>query len=114
MICNSGTTMRLSILIAALAIAAPIGLCAGAASARVFEDQGFFTGRRYGPQAAWCSHENTGGENVTEECSFNSFEDCRRLAMGANNTFCTPNPAYDMSIKPVRRGKGNRERVRPQ
>ena len=106
--------MRPSILIAVLAVAAPLGLYAGAASARIFEDQDFFLGRRHGPQAAWCSHENIGGETVTEECSFNSFEDCRRLAMGANNTFCTPNPAYDISIRPVRRGKGNRERVRRQ
>jgi hypothetical protein len=102
--------MRPSILIAALAVAAPIGLCVGSASAQSFQDQSVLFGRRTGPQAPWCSHEDTGGQNVQEDCSFNSFEDCRRIAMGANNTFCTPNPAYDVSIRPVRRNKGDRLR----
>jgi hypothetical protein len=106
--------MRLSVLIAALAVAAPIGLCAGPASAQFFQDQSVLFGRRVGPQAPWCSHENTGGENVTEDCSFNSFEQCRRIAMGVNNTFCTQNPRYDVNVQPVRRKKGNRERVKPR
>ena len=38
--------MRLSVLIAALAVAAPIGLCAGSASAQFFEDQSVLFGRR--------------------------------------------------------------------
>jgi hypothetical protein len=99
--------MRLSILIAALAAAAPIGLCVGSASA-LFDDQSVLFGRRAGPQAPWCSHEDTGGQNVMEDCSFHSFEECRRIAMGVNNTFCTPNPAFDVSIRPVRRKKGDR------
>jgi hypothetical protein len=102
--------MRLSVLTMALILAAPAGLGAGAASAQPFQGQSFIFGRPTGPQAPWCSHENTGGENVTEDCSFKSFEDCRRLAMGVNNTFCTPNPAYDISIQPVRRNKSNRLR----
>jgi hypothetical protein len=103
--------MRLSVLIVGLAVAAPMGLDAGSASAQYFQDQSILFGRRTGPQAPWCSHENTGGENVQEDCSFRSFEECRRIAMGANNTFCTPNPAYDISIQPVRRRKG--DRIRP-
>lgn len=105
--------MRAALLIAFLCVAAPIGLFADTAAAQFFEDQSYIFGRRHGPQAPWCSHENTGGENVSEDCSFNSFEECRRIAMGVNNTFCTPNPAYDVSIQPVRRKKGDRLRRQP-
>ena len=49
--------MRLSVLIAALAVAAPLGLCAGAASAQLFEDQSVLFGRRHGYvyEGAWCA-----------------------------------------------------------
>jgi hypothetical protein len=100
--------MRFSFLIAALAIAAPIGLHAGLASAQSFERQSYLFGRRSGPQAPWCSHQNTGGDNVEEDCSFNSFEQCRQLAMGVNGTFCTPNPRYDVNVQVARGKKGNR------
>jgi uncharacterized protein DUF3551 len=101
--------MRLSILIVTLTVAAPVGLGAGSAAAQFFEGQSVIFGRHTGPQAPWCSHQDAGG-NVEEDCSFNSFEECRQLAMGANNTFCTPNPRYDVSIQPVRRKKGDRVR----
>jgi hypothetical protein len=102
--------MRRSILLLVVAAAAPIGLCAGSASAQFLEDQSFLFGRRSGPQAPWCSNENIGGGTVQEDCSFNSFEQCRRVAMGVNNTFCTQNPRYDLTVRPVRSKKGDRLR----
>jgi hypothetical protein len=101
--------MRPSILLLIVAVAVPIGLCAGSASAQ-FQDQSFLFGRRTGPQAPWCSNENIGGGTVQEDCSFNSFEQCRRAAMGVNNTFCTQNPRYDLTVQPVRSKKGDRVR----
>ena len=87
--------MRLSVLIAALAIAAPLGLCAGAASAQLFEDQSVLFGRRHGYvyEGAWCARENIGG-NVQEDCTFDSFERCRQAVIQGNRGFCTQNPAY--------------------
>ena len=102
--------MRPSILLLSLAVAAPIALSAGAASAQFLQDQSFIFGRRTGPQAPWCSNENIGSESVQEDCSFNSFEECRRVAMGLNSTFCTQNPRYDLTVRPVRSKKGDRMR----
>jgi hypothetical protein len=101
--------MRLPVLIVALAAAAPIGFWTVSASAQFFEGQSVLGGRMYGPQEPWCSHQDIGG-NVEEDCSFRSFEQCRRIAMGVNNAFCTHNPAYNMNIRPIRTKKGNRRR----
>jgi hypothetical protein len=97
--------MRLSMLVVALIVAAPFG--AGAEPFRPFEGQSVLGGRLYGPNEPWCSHQDI-GDNVEEDCSFRSFEACRRVAMGVNNTFCTPNPAFAMDVRPVRRHKSHR------
>jgi hypothetical protein len=85
--------MRLSILVAAVAVAAPIGLYAGSASAQFFEGQSPLFGRPYGSvyQGRWCANQNTGGR-MEEDCHFDSFEQCRRLAVQGNRGFCTQNP----------------------
>ena len=87
--------MRLSVLIAALAVAAPLGLCAGAASAQLFQDQSVLFGRRHGYvyEGAWCARENIGG-SIQEECTFDSFERCREAVVQGNRGFCTQNPAF--------------------
>jgi hypothetical protein len=88
--------MRLSYLIAALAIAAPIGVMAGTASAQIFEDQGPITGRRWGHayEGRWCARQDGGGD-IQEDCSFDSFEACRLLVISGNRGFCTQNPAWE-------------------
>jgi hypothetical protein len=100
--------MRVAVLMAILAVSLPVGFFAGSASAEFFEGQSILGGRLVGPQHAWCSHQDTGADNVEEDCSFDSFEHCRWAVMGVNNSFCTPNPTYRMDIHPVRRKKGNR------
>jgi hypothetical protein len=87
--------MRLSFLIAALAIAAPIGLYAGCASAQHLEDQGPITGRRWGSvyEGRWCAREDAGGD-IHEDCTFDSFEACRLEVISGNRGFCTQNPAW--------------------
>ena len=89
--------MRLSVLFAALAVAAPIGFYAGSASAqsyRYYDDQSIVFGRRHAYEGAWCARENVGGGTVQEDCSFDSFERCRRLVIQGNRGFCTQNPAF--------------------
>jgi hypothetical protein len=88
--------MRLSVLIAALAVAAPIGFCAGSASAQIFEGQSVLFGRPHGSayEGAWCGNADTGGGRVEEDCHFDSFEACRRAVISGNRGTCTQNPAY--------------------
>ena len=104
--------MRLSVLFAALAVAASIGLCAGSASARMFQDQSILFGRRHGYvyEGRWCARENTGGDRVDEDCTFDSFEACRRLVVQGNRGFCTQNPAFTGYGGPPPRKKKRRAR----
>jgi hypothetical protein len=99
--------MRLSALIAALAVAAPIGFCAGSASAQFFEGQSVLGGRPLGSgyQGRWCAQENIGGGAVQEDCSFDSFEACRRLVIQGNRGFCGQNPAFRGDRQPPPRKK---------
>ena len=87
--------MRLPVLIAALIVAAPIGLCAGSASARFFQGQSILFGRPHGSvyEGRWCARENIGA-TIQEDCTFDSFEACRRLVIQGNRGFCTQNPAF--------------------
>jgi hypothetical protein len=92
---RNGNPMRLSILIAAAALATPIGLYPGTASAQYFEDQSILFGRPYGSvyQGRWCANQNAGGR-MEEDCHFDSFEQCRLEAIQGNRGFCTQNPHY--------------------
>jgi hypothetical protein len=90
--------MRLSGVIAALLVAAPLGLCVSFASAQplpqAFQGQSIWGGRPNTPGAAWCSNLNSGADRVEEDCSFNSFAACQRALGNVNNGFCTQNYAY--------------------
>jgi hypothetical protein len=99
--------MRLSVLIAALAIAAPIGLCAGSASAQFYQGQSVIGGRPLGSgyQGRWCAQQNIGGGAVQEDCSFDSFEACRREVTQGNRGFCGQNPAFRGYREPPPRKK---------
>jgi hypothetical protein len=61
--------IRFSFLIAALVVSAPIGLCAGPASAD----------ERHPYEGPWCAQINTGAGRVEEDCTFVSFEACRGI-----------------------------------
>ena len=106
--------MRLSVLIAALAIAAPVGLFAGSASAQFFQGQSILFGRPHGSvyEGRWCAREQTGGGRVEEDCTFDSFEQCRRLVIQGNRGFCTQNPAFvaGYGSEPQRKKKRRVER----
>ena len=99
--------MRLRILFAVLAVAAPLGLSAGAASAQYFEGQSILFGRPHGSiyEGRWCARENAGGQRIEENCIFDSFEACRRQVIQGNRGFCTQNPAYGAYRAPVRKKK---------
>jgi hypothetical protein len=90
--------MRLSGVIAALLVVAPLGLSVGSAAAQPlrepFQGQTIWGGRPNTPKAAWCANVNAGPDWVDEDCSFNSFTACQRALVNPNSGFCTQNYAY--------------------
>src|SRR5215467_11897336 len=82
--------MRVSFLIGALIVIAPIGLCTGLEPANA----DFLFGTRHPYEGAWCARTNTGAGRVEEDCIFDSFEACRRTVISGNRGFCTQNPAF--------------------
>lgn len=86
--------MRVSLLIAALAVAAPLGLSAGPAEAQFFQGQTWWGGRPNTPKAPWCLNLNSGFDRVEEDCSFFSFAACQRALGNPNNGFCTQTSTY--------------------
>jgi hypothetical protein len=84
--------MRLSGVIAALLVIAPLGV--GTAAAQPFEGQTWWGGRPNMPPAPWCLHLKSGFDHVEEDCSFMSFRACQFALGNANNGFCTQSYAY--------------------
>ena len=99
--------MRVSYLIGALIVIAPIGLCTGLEPANAFD---FLFGTRRPYEGAWCARTNTGAGRVEEDCIFDSFEACRRTVISGNRGFCTPNPAFVGKVNTSRK----RKRDKPQ
>jgi hypothetical protein len=90
--------MRLSGVIAALLVAAPLGLCVSPVAAQplpqAFQGQTIWGGRPNAPKAAWCANTTSSVDRVEEDCSFNSFAACQRAVGNVNFGFCTQNYAY--------------------
>ena len=86
--------MRMSLVIAALAVAAPLGFSAGPAAAQFFQGQTWWGGRPNTPKAPWCLNANSGAGRVEEECSFGSLAACQRALGNPNNGYCTRTSAY--------------------
>src|ERR1044071_2946337 len=57
-------------------------------------EQGLIFGRYHVYEGAWCARQDTGGGRIDEDCTFDSFEACRRLIVAGNRGFCSPNPAF--------------------
>ncbi|MBI1205247.1 MAG: hypothetical protein GC182_22300 [Rhodopseudomonas sp.] len=43
---------------------------------------------------AWCAMANTGFDNVSELCDFDTFEECRPFVIAGNRGFCERNSHY--------------------
>jgi hypothetical protein len=102
--------MRLSGVIAALLIVAPLGV--GTAVAQPFQPyagQTWWGGRPNTPPAGWCLNANSGAGRVEEDCSFASYRACRFALGNANNGFCTQSYNYaGPPPAPPRKGKKKR------
>ena len=97
--------MRLSSLIAAVVVAAPIALCAGPASAGALD---LLLGTRRPYEGPWCARTDSGAGRIEEDCTFNSFEACRQMVISGNRGSCTQNPAFSGQIRQPPRKKKRR------
>jgi hypothetical protein len=103
--------MRYAIVVAVLAVAVPIVLFGGTASAQIFQDQSVLFGRWSVYQGRWCANANSGADRVEEDCSFDSLAACQYSLGNQNFGFCTQNPAYFSSASsPVRKKKSRNRR----
>ena len=99
--------MRLSVLIAALAVVAPIGLCAGSpqrnsSKARASCSAGLTA---LSMRAAGAPARALAGASRKTAIS-NFFEACRRQVIQGNRGFCTQNPAFTgYDARPTRKKK---------
>jgi hypothetical protein len=93
---ESENSMRLSGVIAALLVAAPLGFSAPAAAQpfQPFAGQTWWGGRPNTPSAGWCLNLNSGAGRVEEDCSFTSYRACRFALGNPSNGFCTQSYAY--------------------
>jgi hypothetical protein len=69
---------------------------------------GIRTGDAYYGYGPWCAVQSLGSGVVTENCSMQSFEQCRLEVVAGNRGFCTPNPYWAdqaKAIEPVKRGR---------
>src|SRR5581483_2202554 len=64
---SRGGPMRLSVLVAALIVAAPIGFQCGSALA-IFEGQSVLGGRLHAYEGAWCLNSTVDPDRVTQDC----------------------------------------------
>jgi hypothetical protein len=53
---------------------------------------------------AWCAMVNTGFDNVSEICDFDTFEQCRPFVIAGNRGFCEQNTHY-VEVPAVRHHK---------
>jgi len=108
--------MRFSVVIAALAVVAPLGLGAGVAASQPFQPfqgQSILGGRPNTPKAVWCANSTSDWDRVDEDCSFNTFAACQRALVNPNSGFCTRASLYGPPPPaPSRRKRQARQQVR--
>lgn len=106
--------MRLCGVIAALLVAAPLGLGVPAAAQPLplpFQGQTWWGGRPNTPSAGWCLNLNSGFGRVEEDCSFASYRACRFALGNPSNGFCTQSYAYANPPPPPPRKSKKKRRV---
>jgi hypothetical protein len=89
--------MRFSVVLAALAVVAPLGLGTGVAFSQPFQPfqgQSILGGRPNTPKAVWCANSTSNWDKVDEDCSFNTFAACQRALVNPNSGFCTQASLY--------------------
>jgi hypothetical protein len=60
-------------------------------------------------EGPWCAIINFGAD-VTEDCQYRSFEECRPTVIAGNRGFCNQNPRWDGWYAPAARPKPHGKR----
>lgn len=45
-------------------------------------------------QGPWCAVQDVGSGSMREDCSYQTFEECRPEVIAGNRGFCRPNPRW--------------------
>jgi len=56
-------------------------------------------------EAPWCALRNFGSD-LSEDCQFRTFEECRLTVVSGFRGFCNRNPRWQTEIEPRRHRKG--------
>jgi hypothetical protein len=56
-------------------------------------------------EGPWCAIRNFGAD-ISEDCQFRSFEECRVTVVSGFRGFCNPNPRWQAEVEPRKHQKG--------
>ena len=56
-------------------------------------------------EGPWCALRNFGSD-LSEDCQFRTFEECRATVVAGFRGFCNPNPRWPAEVEPRKARKG--------
>lgn len=56
-------------------------------------------------EGPWCAIRNFGSD-ISEDCQFRTFEECRVTVIAGFRGFCNPNPRWQAEVQPRKHRKG--------
>jgi hypothetical protein len=56
-------------------------------------------------EGPWCALRNFGSD-LSEDCQFRTFEECRVTVVAGFRGFCNPNPRWPAAVEPRKQRKG--------
>ncbi len=56
-------------------------------------------------EGPWCALRNFGSD-LSEDCQFRTFEECRVTVIAGFRGFCNPNPRWRAEVEPRKHRKG--------
>ena len=56
-------------------------------------------------EGPWCALRNFGSD-LSEDCQFRTFEECRVTVVAGFRGFCNPNPRWQAEVEPRKHRKG--------
>ncbi len=56
-------------------------------------------------EGPWCAIRNCGAD-ISEDCQFRTFEECRVTVVAGFRGFCNPNPRWQAEVQPRKHRKG--------
>jgi hypothetical protein len=63
------------------------------------------SGPLHASEGPWCALRNFGSD-LSEDCQFRTFEECRLTVVSGFRGFCNPNPRWQAEVAPRKARKG--------